>query len=82
VIKAPTAKTLTSDISKNNMLNLTTKIDQTSPGFAVVKQGGSACYPSACMNGGTCYTATTTYPAQTTTPIKTPYCVKLYNSTK
>jgi hypothetical protein len=24
----------------------------------IAKQGGSACYPSACMNGGTCFTNT------------------------
>lgn len=29
----------------------------------IAKQGGSSCYPSACMNGGTCYTNTATTPS-------------------
>jgi hypothetical protein len=47
----------------------------------IAKQGGSACYPSACMNGGTCftnnnptyyYTATYVSPQTTTTPAPPP----------
>lgn len=40
--------------SSSNMLSKA-KLEKLIP---IAKQGGSACYPSACMNGGTCFTNT------------------------
>jgi hypothetical protein len=40
----------------------------------IAKQGGASCYPSACMNGGTCYTSSTT-----TASYNSPICVRKKN---
>jgi hypothetical protein len=64
---------------------LTESANSTEPQFVphgapLAKQGGPSCYPSACMNGGTCFTNynpsyTTTTTTTTTSSYKPPICV-------
>jgi hypothetical protein len=52
-----------------------------STGVPIAKQGGSSCYPSACMNGGTCFSqynpAVQTTTTTTASPMGQAICVSI-----
>ena len=84
-IKSPIVRTVPPSIYKKKKVNGTLILE--SAGVPIAKQGGSSCYPSACMNGGTCFSSYTPTMQTTTTttasPIGQAICViKIFNLMK
>ena len=81
-IKSPIVRTVAPSIYRKKKVNGTLILE--SAGVPIAKQGGSACYPSACMNGGTCFSSynpvvgTTTTTTTTASPLQPAICVKYF----
>ena len=78
-IKSPIVRTIPPSIYKKKKVNGTLILE--SAGVPIAKQGGSSCYPSACMNGGTCFSqynpAVQTTTTTTASPMGQAICVSI-----
>ncbi len=84
IIRAPVVRTLPyfsssrSSSTRANLNSYDVVIGSVTPISPIIRQGGTPCYPSACMNGGTCYSSTyysTTTTTTTRMPISQAICV-------